>query len=59
MPAISTITNASDIMDRVHLYSSGIDTHDMQSRPSKASLNSLTNSSKLLSVCMFPGLQQN
>ena len=55
MPAISTITNAPGIMDRVHLYSSGIDT---QSRPSKASLNSLTLISKL-SVYMFPGPQQN
>ena len=47
IPAISMMANAPGIMDGVHLYSSGIDTHDTQSRPSKALLNSLTNSSKL------------
>ena len=58
MPAISTIANVRGIMDSVHLYSSGIDTHGTQSHPSKASPNSLTISSKL-SVCMFPGPPQN
>ena len=47
IPAISTMAKAPGIMDRVYLYSCGIDTHDTQSRPSKASLNLLINSFEL------------